>query len=100
VVKLTLLFQHPTDIDTFEEGYNQSLALLEKMPGIRRRQACFVLGSPAGKSQYYRFLEFYFADRDAMDAAMLSEQGKAAGQSLVAFAGRTVELVFAEVFED
>jgi uncharacterized protein (TIGR02118 family) len=100
MVKLTLLFRPPPDLNTFEEGYNHALALLEQMPNIRRRQACLVLGSPGGTAPYYRILEFYFADRAAMDEAMLSESGTAAGQALVGFAGRNVELIFAEVFEE
>ena len=100
MIKLTLLFQQPSDIEDFETHYNQSLAMLEKMPGIRRRQACVVLGSPAGQSPFYRILEFYFDDRDALDQAMLSDAGVSAGRYLVSFAGRRVDLLFAEVFED
>jgi uncharacterized protein (TIGR02118 family) len=100
MIKLTLLFQQPADIDDFEPHYNHSLALLEKMPGIRRRQACVVIGSPAGQSPYYRMLEFYFDDRAALDAAMLSEAGVTAGRYLVSFAAHRVELIFSDVFED
>jgi len=100
VVKLTLLFRQPSDISAFEEYYNKNLALLEKMSGIKRRQACFVLGSPAGKSPYYRILEFYFADRGELDTALLSPEGQAAGRNLMASIGRDVELIFSEVYED
>ncbi len=100
MVKLTLLFRQPPDQHTFEVGYNRSFALLEKMPGIRRRQACVVLGGPAGKSPYYRILEFYFDDYAALDAALLSAPGREAGSELIQFAGREVELVFADVFKD
>ena len=99
MVKLTILFRHPVDETTFEQRYNQVLALLEKMPGIKRRQACMVLGSPAGKSPFYRMLEFYFDNYPALDAAMISPEGRAAGSDLMQFA-RDSELVFAEVFED
>ena len=100
MIKLTILFQQPINIDDFEAHYNQNLALLEKIPGIRRRQACVVLGSPAGESPYYRILEFYFDNREALDSAMLSDAGVTAGRDLVGFAGKRVELVFADVFED
>jgi uncharacterized protein (TIGR02118 family) len=100
MVKLTLLFRSQPDISVFEEGYNNALALLEQMPNVRRRQACIVVGSPGGPSPYYRILEFYFDNRSAMDEAMLSEPGKAAGHALVGFAGRNVDLLFAEVFEE
>lgn len=100
MVKLTLLFRTPPDVNAFEEGYNAALALLEQMPAIRRRQACLVFGSPGGPAPYYRILEFYFESRAAMDEAMLSEAGKAAGRALVGFAGHDVELLFADVFEE
>lgn len=100
MVKLTLLFRQPTDEVAFEPRYNMNLSLLEKMPGLRRRQACLVLGGPAGKSPYYRILEFYFDDFPALDAALLSPEGREAGADLMQYARSDVELIFSEVFED
>jgi uncharacterized protein (TIGR02118 family) len=94
------LFKRPADEAVFETSYNQNLALMKKLPGIRRRQACVVLGSPAGKSPYYRALELYFDDFAALDKALLSEEGRAAGTDLMQFAGHDTELIFAEVFEE
>ena len=99
MVKLTILYRQPTDEATFEARYNQNLALMEQMPGIRRRQACVVLGAPGGKSPYRRILEFYFDDYEQLDSALLSPEGRAAGADLMQFA-RDSELIFAEVFED
>jgi uncharacterized protein (TIGR02118 family) len=99
MVKLTILFRQPADETAFEPLYNQNLALLEKMPGIRRRQACMILGNPAGKSPFYRILEFYFDDYPALDEALRSAEGQAAGGDLMKFA-RDAELIFADVFED
>ncbi len=100
MVKLVILFKQPADEAVFETRYNQNLALLEKLPAIRRRQACLVLGSPAGKSTYHRILELYFDNFEALDQALRSEQGRAAGSDLMQFAGHDTELIFAEVFED
>lgn len=100
MVKLSILFRQPTDVNTFETRYNQNLALLEKMPGIRRRQAGMVLGGPGGKSPFYRLLEFYFDDFSALDAALLSPEGRAAGADLMEYAGRETDLVFSDVYED
>jgi len=100
MVKLSILFHQPDNIPEFETGYNQSLALLEKMPGLKRRQACLVFGSPAGRSPYYRILELYFEDGAALDEALRSEPGQAAGATLMSFAGKGSELFFSEVFED
>ncbi len=100
MVKLSILFRQPASVADFEPRYNQNLALMEKMPGLRRRQACVVLGSPAGRSSYYRILEFYFEDFPTLDRALLSAEGQAAGADLMTAFGRDVELIFSEVFED
>lgn len=100
MVKLVLLFKQPSNTVQFEEGYAANLAQLEQMPGILRRQANMVWGSPTGSAPYYRILEFYFEDRLALDEAMTSTAGQAAGQGLMAYAGEIVELFFVDVFED
>src|SRR5260221_14623739 len=99
MLKLTILYPQPTDEDAFEVRYNQNLALMEKMPGIQRRQACVVLGGPGGKSPYYRILELYFVDFPTLDSAMLSPEGRAAGGDLMQFA-RDSQLIFADVYEE
>jgi uncharacterized protein (TIGR02118 family) len=99
MVKLAILYRRPADETTFETHYNQNLALMEKLPGIQRRQACVVLGNPAGQSPFSRILELYFADYTALDQALVSPEGRAAGADLMRFA-RDAELIFAEVFEE
>lgn len=105
MVKLTILFRVPHDDATFSEeafeaNYVKNLALMEQLPGIRRRQANVVLGSPAGRSPYARMLELYFDDFEALDQALTSPQGRAAGQDLLTFMGKDAELVFSEVYEE
>ncbi len=99
MVKLTILFPRSNDEAGFELRYNQNLALMEQMPGVRRRQACVVLGNPSGKSRYARILELYFDDFNQLDQAMLSPQGRTAGVDLMGFA-RDAEVIFSEVFEE
>jgi uncharacterized protein (TIGR02118 family) len=99
MVKLSILFRQPPDEAGFEQGYNHNLALLEKMPGIRRQQACMIFGSPAGKSPFYRMLELYFDDRTALDLALRSPEGQAAGANLMQFA-RAAEVIFTDVYEE
>lgn len=100
MVKLVLLFKKPADETAFEEGYADNLALLERLPGIIRRQANMVLGGPGGASPYYRILELYFNDFAALDAALTSPEGQEAGADLIKYAGDVVELIFVDVFED
>jgi uncharacterized protein (TIGR02118 family) len=100
MVKLMILYKKPMDENAFEEGYADNLALLERLPGIQRRQANMVLGGPHGEAPYYRILELYFEDFAALDAAMTSPQGREAGQDLMKYAGNLAELIFVDVFED
>jgi uncharacterized protein (TIGR02118 family) len=100
MVKLTILFRQPSDEMTFEGQYNYNLSLMEQLPGLKRRQACMVIGSPAGKSPYYRILELYFDDNAALDQALRSPEGQTAGRDLMKFAAKEAELIFSEVFEE
>ena len=59
-----------------------------------------VSGAPGGESPYYKFIELYFKDFDALDAALTSEAGQAAGQHLMAHAAKLTEMFFSEVFEE
>jgi uncharacterized protein (TIGR02118 family) len=100
MVKLTILYRTPADESSFEDRYANNLALMEKMPGLRRRQANIVLGSPQGKSPYSRILELYFDNFEALDEALVSAEGRAAGADLMAFTGKDAELIFSEVYEE
>jgi uncharacterized protein (TIGR02118 family) len=100
MVKLVILYKQPPNTEAFEIGYVRSLALLEQMPGIIRQQANMVMGSPEGRSPYYRILELYFESYEALDYALRTQAGVAAGKLLMTYAGDLVEVLFADVFED
>ncbi|MFQ3537220.1 MAG: EthD family reductase [Aggregatilineales bacterium] len=100
MVKMTILFRQPPNEANFEQHYIEALGLLEKLPSIQRRQACLVLGSPAGGSPYRRILELYFEDSDQMDAALRSAEGTAAGTFMMRAFGHSLEIIFADVYEE
>jgi uncharacterized protein (TIGR02118 family) len=100
MVKFIILFRKPPLPDKFENTYNDFLALVERMPDVRRRQVVHVTGSPFGESPYYRFLEIYFDNESAMRAALLSPAGQEAGAELQKFPQKTFEVAYAEVFEE
>ena len=88
---------------TFENAYNQFLALAEHIPSIQRKQVIHVLGSPSGTSQYYRALELYFPDRPTMANALRSQAGQVTGQMLhqhFTASPYRFEMIFAEVYEE
>jgi uncharacterized protein (TIGR02118 family) len=99
MVKFMIMFHKPVDLEAFEDSYNTFLALIERIPNIRRRQVISVLGSPLGETRLYRILEAYFDDYPSMQAALLSPAGQEAGGDLGKFMG-AFEMLFADVFEE
>ena len=98
--KLMILFRHPADVLRFEDTYNNLLALVERMPGIQRRQVVSVIGSPGGTSPYYRVMEAYFAAQDVLFSALMTKQGQEAGAELTKLPLGSYEVVFADVYEE
>ena len=98
--KFMMIFNKPTSLDTYENRYNDLLALVERMPNIVRRQVINVYGSPMGDPRIYRILEVYFDSREQMEDSLKSKAGQEAGSELFKFPARTFEMVFAEVYEE
>jgi uncharacterized protein (TIGR02118 family) len=99
MVKLVLLFKQAAVNANFDLGFRHNQALLAKMPGAIRLQENKVLGGPAGEAPYQWILEVFFEDFAALDAALTSPEGVAAGKDLMALAGENVELLFVETVE-
>lgn len=99
MVKLVILFRPPAQAATFDTRYARSLTLLAKMPGVRHIEDGTVLGGPAGSATYSRMVALSFDDFDALDAALTSPQGVAAGKDLMEFAP-DAELLFLEVADE
>ena len=95
-----ILFHQPADPDTFENVFQDFLALVERMPNILRRQVVHVTGSPQGLPQYYRILELYFDTPETQQEALMSPIGQEAGQELARLPEGTTELLFADVYEE
>jgi uncharacterized protein (TIGR02118 family) len=96
MTRLVLLYQQPANPTSFQLRYRRNLALLKKMPGIQDIRVNNVIGGPAGQTSYAHILEITFADFEALDVALTSPEGVAAGKDLMDFAARRVELLFVE----
>jgi len=96
MIKLILLFKRAAKTGSFELRYERNLTYLKKMPGVRDIWMNKIIGGPAGEAPYLHIVEVLFDDFDALDAALTSPEGVMAGKDLMDFAGREVELVFAE----
>ncbi len=94
MVKLNVMYGHPTDPDAFEKHYAEvHVPLAQKIPGVANFEAAKVVGAPDGsKADFYRTAELWFEDEAAMGAAMGSPEGKATQEDIGNFAsgGATV----------
>ena len=100
MIKFMILFDQPEDGESFENVYQDFLALVERMPNILRRQVVHVTGSPQGTPKTYRILELYFESTDAQNEALLSSAGQEAGTELQRLPTGTYELLHADVYEE
>jgi uncharacterized protein (TIGR02118 family) len=101
MVKFMITFRKPQNLASFENAYNDLLALVERMPDITRRQVVNVMGSPVGEPSYYRILEIYFESIEVMETSLRSKAGQEAGSELSRrFPAGTYEALFTEVFEE
>lgn len=56
-----------------------------------------ITGSAIGETPEYLLCEMYFDSKDALDAALASPAGRAAGKDLMGFAAKYVTLMYADV---
>ncbi len=99
MVKLSIFFRRPTDVQAFEEHFaHRHVPLIAAMPNVVRTSVSRAIGAPRGEPPYYLVHDVYFADMAALNYALNSAQGRAAGADLMAFARDIVTLMFAEVW--
>ena len=99
MIKLTVLYGHPTDTTIFEDYYkNTHLPKAEKMSGFEKVEYTKFLSAPEGSAPaHYRMAEFWFADADALQATMGSAEGQATAADLGNFATGGVTLLVGAV---
>jgi uncharacterized protein (TIGR02118 family) len=98
-VKLVVLYTQPDDPASFDEHYHGVHGpLADKIPGLDRWDtAKFVAAPDGGEQTYHRMAELYFADMDALGAALGSEEGKATGADYGQIAPPGSRMFIAEV---
>ena len=94
--KVVILFLPPFAWATFEAGWQKFLGLVEQLPGLQKEVVSdseqLVFGPP--NQDVRKIHELYFESREALDEALNSEAGQAAGQWLHSFTqGRFLMLV-------
>lgn len=73
---LTVLYPAPDDADAFKKYYvEKHLPLAAKLPGMVRSHYAFPQQLGPGEAPFCIF-QAYFSDPKAMEAALMSEQGR------------------------
>jgi uncharacterized protein (TIGR02118 family) len=98
MIKLTVLYGHPTDPASFEDYYaNTHLPLAAAMKGFEKVEVTKFISAPDGtKASHYRMAEFWFKDPEALKGTMGSPEGQATGADLANFATGGVTLLVGE----
>lgn len=88
MMKLTVLYGHPTNAETFDEHYKGThLPLAAKMTGVARLELTrFVAGPDGKKPGFYRMAEVYFQSQAQMEQTLGSPAGKATVADILQFA--------------
>ena len=101
MIKLTVLYGHPTDAAAFEDYYvNIHTPIALTMKGHSKLELTKFMSAPdGGHPAYYRMAEFWFESPEAMQATMSSAEGQATAADLPNFATGGVTLIVGAVEE-
>ena len=99
MIKMTVLYGHPTNTQEFERYYAEKhLPLAAKMKGMSRLELTrFGPGPDGDKPAYYRMAELYFPTQAQMQSTLSSPEGQAAVADLPKFATGGVTMLAGSV---
>ncbi len=97
MIKLVALFKRPEDVEAFDLHYDHKHApLMRAVPGLQRMEVTRNLQAFRGDPEYYLVAEMYFANKEAFESAMQSEENRVAGKDLMSFAREYVTMFYGE----
>lgn len=88
MIKITVLYGHPTDTKAFEKYYAETHSeKVNKVTGIAKQEYTKFLSNTDGTAAaYYRMAELYFTSPEALQQTMQSVEGQAMAGDLANFA--------------
>jgi uncharacterized protein (TIGR02118 family) len=85
MVRLMVLYNPPDDTAAFDRHYRDvHIALAKQLPGLRRFTCSRSVTVMQGEDPSYLIAEMDFDDEAAMQEALRSPEGRAAGRDMVA----------------
>jgi uncharacterized protein (TIGR02118 family) len=100
MVKLVILIEKAGDPRKLDEHWPEFLRLAEQMPGLQRETTSRTLGSIYGMYDVALTHELYFESQEALQSAMTSPTGEAAGRMLQWLTDGRMTLFYASHHED
>ena len=99
MIKVTVLYGHPTDSAAFENYYvNNHIPIASKMSGHEKFELTKFINNPDGsKPEFYRMVEFWYINLESMREAMASPEGQATADDLSNYANGGVKVFIGEV---
>lgn len=98
--KLVILIDALSEENAFAELWPQFLQFAERMPGLIREATCHVEHNLYGSCRATLIHELYFDSADAVQEAMSSPEGRAAGELLQRMTGGQMSLLITAHLED
>jgi uncharacterized protein (TIGR02118 family) len=97
MTKLVALYRKPSDPAEFDKHFAEvHIPLVRRFPGLRKLEVTRITGAPIGEAKYYQMAEMYFDDKDAMDGALASPEGKAVIKDILSFAADVITVFHGE----
>lgn len=97
MTKLIALYRKPADVAEFDNHYAEiHTPLVKQYPGLRKLEITRITGAPIGETKFHLLCEMYFDNKEAMDAALVSKEGKAVARDLMSFAADIVIVFIGE----
>lgn len=95
--KLVVLYRKPeVPLAEFEARYAEHLALVARVPGLRKVEVSRFTEAPWGAPDYFQIAELYFDDKKSLDAALHTPEMGRAGQQVRSFAKGLFTMYYAE----
>lgn len=97
MIKLIALYRKPADTAAFDKHYEEiHTPLVRKYPGLRKLEITRITGAPIGEAKFHLMSEMSWDNKEAMDSALSSPEGKAVVKDLLSFAADVVTIFYGE----
>jgi uncharacterized protein (TIGR02118 family) len=83
MIKLTVLYDTPADVEAFDAHYlGTHVPLAQAVPGIEKVEVTRFLPGPDGSAPRFHIMaELYFADADAMGTALATPRARSSART-------------------